>query len=72
MPRQSPSPTNKDKESKRLLALRSAMGMSTRELAKEFMVSQASITHWENGDRTIPGAVLKLIEIYEKKLKRKK
>lgn len=42
--------------------------MSQREFAREFMVSQASITLWENGERTIPGSVLKLMEIYEKKL----
>ena len=67
MPRKSPSHSSKEKESKRLRDLREALGMTTRELAQEFMVSQTAITLWENGDRTMPGALLKLLEIYEKK-----
>jgi transcriptional regulator with XRE-family HTH domain len=67
MPRKSPSNSSKEKESKRLRDLREALGMTTRELAEEFMVSQTAITLWENGDRTIPGSVLKLMDIYEKK-----
>lgn len=72
MPRKSPSANSKEKESKRLRDLRITLGMSTRELAQEFMVSQTAITLWENGGRTIPGSVLKLMEIYEKKLKKSK
>ena len=71
MPRKSPSANSKEKEAKRLRDLRSALDMSTRELAQEFMVSQTAITLWENGERTIPGAVLKLMEIYEKKMSKK-
>jgi transcriptional regulator with XRE-family HTH domain len=67
MPRKSPSNSSKEKESKRLRDLREVLGMTTRELAEEFMVSQTAITLWENGDRTIPGSVLKLLDIYEKK-----
>ncbi len=55
------------REAERLTKLRTALGMTQRELAKEFMVTHASIGMWERGDRTIPGSVLKLIEIYEKK-----
>jgi transcriptional regulator with XRE-family HTH domain len=72
MPRKSPSANSKEKESKRLRDLREVLGMSTRELAQEFMVSQTAITLWENGERTIPGSVLKLLEIYEKKIDSRK
>jgi len=69
MPRISPTKATKRKESARLMALRNNLGMSQRQMAKEFMVSHASISQWEQGERTIPGSVLKLIEIYEKKAK---
>jgi transcriptional regulator with XRE-family HTH domain len=46
------------------------MGMTVRELAKEFNVSFGSISLWENEERSIPGAVLKLIEIYEERLRK--
>lgn len=48
------------------------MGMTVRELAKEFKVAFSSISQWENGDHTVPGPVLKLIEMYEEKLPKKK
>ncbi len=67
MPRKSPNKSSKQAEAARLKSLRESLGFNQREMAKEFMVSQGSITLWENGERTIPGAVLKLIEIYEKK-----
>lgn len=69
MPRQSPSQSSKAKETARLRALRKELGMTQRELAKEFKVTHVSIGHWERGLRTIPGSVLRLIEIYEEKLK---
>lgn len=72
MPRKSPSKTSKAKEAARLSALRVSLGMTTRELAKEFQVAHVSISHWERGIRTIPGLVLRLIEIYEDKLPEKK
>ena len=56
------------KDAKRLKALRIELGLSQRELAKEFYVSPGAIAHWENGNRPISGPVLKLIEIYEKKV----
>jgi len=52
------------------VALRRSLDMTQRDLAKEFMVSPGSIALWENGQRTIPGAVLKLIEIYEGRAKK--
>ena len=48
------------------------MGMTVRELGKEFMVGYSSISQWENGDHSVPGSVLRLIEIYEEKLSKKK
>lgn len=52
----------------RLLVLRQTLGLSQRELAKEFQVSSGAIASWETGTRIIPGPVLKLITLYEKAL----
>jgi predicted unusual protein kinase regulating ubiquinone biosynthesis (AarF/ABC1/UbiB family)/DNA-binding XRE family transcriptional regulator len=49
----------------RLIRLRSKLGFSQRELAKEFRVSPGAIGFWESGGRVIPGPVLKLIEAFE-------
>ena len=65
MPRQSSSQTTKAKEAARLRALRKRLGLTLREMAKEFQVSHVAIGHWERGLRTIPGSVLRLLEIYE-------
>jgi transcriptional regulator with XRE-family HTH domain len=48
------------------------MGMTVRELGKEFKVGFSSISQWENGEHTIPGSVLKLIEIYEERIAKKR
>jgi DNA-binding transcriptional regulator YiaG len=53
------------KEAQRLKRLRTALELTQTGLAKEFQVAQGAIAQWENGDRTIPGPVLKLIEVYE-------
>ncbi len=45
--------------------LREALGLTQRELAREFNVSHGSIAGWESRKRTIPGPVMKLVEIYE-------
>ena len=58
----------KNNEGARLKKLRTDMGMTVRDLAKEFRVGFSSISQWENGEHTIPGSVLKLIEISEQKL----
>jgi transcriptional regulator with XRE-family HTH domain len=71
VPRISKTKTSRHEEASRLVTLRSALGMTQRELAKEFMVSPGSIALWEGGQRTIPGSVLKLMDIYDKKTKRK-
>ena len=46
--------------------------MTQRELAQEFGVTHVAIGHWERGLRTIPGSVLKLLDIYERDLATKK
>ena len=65
------SESARKKEGARLRSLRQKMNMTVRELAQEFNVAFSSISQWENGEHSIPGPVLKLIEIYEKKLKDK-
>ena len=50
------------------LALRKALGMTQRALAKEFMVTHVSIGLWERGLRTIPGPVLRLMAMFEEKM----
>lgn len=49
----------------RLSSLRQKMGLTQREFAKEFGVTAGAVAHWESGKRSIPGPVIKLIEIYE-------
>ena len=44
------------------------MGYSQRQLAREFKVSPGAVSQWESGDRTLPGPVLRLIELYEENL----
>ena len=67
MPRVVQTKVDRADESRRLKKLREALGYTVRELATEFNVNAGSITHWENGTHSIPGSVLKLIEIYENK-----
>ena len=72
MPRRKVIPTTKNLEGARLKKLRTQMGMTVLDLGKEFMVGYSSISQWETGEHTIPGSVLKLIEIYEEKLAKKR
>ncbi len=55
-------------EADRLRELRASMGVSQRELAEEFNVAAGAIAQWESGARTVPGPVLRLIELYESEL----
>lgn len=66
-----PAKQGSSKDSKRLKRLREKMDMTQRALAKEFYVSPGAIALWENGERPIPGPVLKLIEIFENQIKGK-
>jgi len=72
MPRQSTSNSAKKKEAERLIKVRQDLGLTQIDLAKEFKVTRQALGMWERGERTIPGPVLKLIEIYEDKLAGKK
>ena len=51
--------------SERMIRLRNRLGLTQRELAKEFRVSSGAIGFWETGTRPIPGPVMKLIEAFE-------
>ena len=55
-------------EAKRLRRLRNYLQVSQRDLANEFKVGHGAVSFWESGRRTIPGPILKLIEIYESEL----
>jgi transcriptional regulator with XRE-family HTH domain len=72
MPRQTTSISAKEKEAERLIKVRKALGLTQIELAQEFKVTRQALSMWERGERTIPGPVLKLIEIYEAKAAGKK
>ena len=67
MPRHSDRKSRLD-EAKRLRRLRHYLQVSQRDLANEFKVGHGAISFWESGRRTIPGPILKLIEIYESEL----
>ena len=59
---------NRSKISKKLMRLRKRMGFSQARLAEEWKVHSGTIALWETGQRSIPGPVEKLIQIYEEKL----
>jgi transcriptional regulator with XRE-family HTH domain len=71
MPRRETPTILREREGAQLKRLRTQMGMTVRDLAKEFRVGFSSISQWENGEHSIPGSVLKLMEIYEKNLSNK-
>lgn len=49
----------------RVKNLRASLGLSQRDLAKEFRVTASAVAHWESGEREISGPVSKLLELYE-------
>jgi transcriptional regulator with XRE-family HTH domain len=49
----------------RLRALRSGLGWSQRQMAREFRVTPAAVSQWESGHRKVPGPVRRLVELYE-------
>jgi predicted unusual protein kinase regulating ubiquinone biosynthesis (AarF/ABC1/UbiB family)/DNA-binding XRE family transcriptional regulator len=59
---------NDDDFCSRLTALRKMLGLSQRQMATEFNVTPGAIANWESGTRQVPGAVVRLIEIYEENL----
>lgn len=68
MPRSRPANSTRQKEAKRLVAIRNKMEMTQTEFAKELKVTLRAIGMWERGERTIQGPLLKLMEFYEEKL----
>jgi predicted unusual protein kinase regulating ubiquinone biosynthesis (AarF/ABC1/UbiB family) len=56
------------READRLRRLRDALGFSQREMAAELKVAHGAVGLWESGARTIPGPVLKLMELFEEEL----
>jgi predicted unusual protein kinase regulating ubiquinone biosynthesis (AarF/ABC1/UbiB family)/DNA-binding transcriptional regulator YiaG len=55
-------------EASRLRRLRTTLGLTQRELAEEFHVAHGAISGWESGKQTLPGPILKLLELYEEEL----
>jgi len=55
-------------DAKRIVALRTALGLSQRELADEWGLSPAAIARWETGSNPVSGPVRKLLAIYEGQL----
>ena len=55
-------------EAARLTQLRTTAGLSQRDIADVFRVTKGAIAQWETSERTIPGPVLALIDIYEEHL----
>ena len=53
----------------RLRALMVAMSWNRSKLAREFGVSHAAISHWENGTNKMRGPALKLLNIFENRIK---
>jgi predicted unusual protein kinase regulating ubiquinone biosynthesis (AarF/ABC1/UbiB family) len=58
----------KKSEAARLRRLRDALGLNQRELSREFNVTHGAVAGWESGKRTIPGPVLRLMDLYEEEL----
>lgn len=61
------SDRKRSKDAKRLMKLRKLLGWSQARLAVEWKVSPGTIALWETNTRSIPGPVLKLLDIYEDK-----
>jgi predicted unusual protein kinase regulating ubiquinone biosynthesis (AarF/ABC1/UbiB family)/DNA-binding XRE family transcriptional regulator len=51
-----------------LKEFRESLGLTQRQLAQEFQVTHGAIALWESGKRSVPGPILRLIEIYESEL----
>lgn len=62
------TPSERKHEARRLRRVRDVLGLSQREMAKEFKVAHGAIAGWESGARALPGPVSKLLELYEEEL----
>src|SRR5262249_24492608 len=67
MPRHRDEST-REREGQRVRGLRELFGWSQSQVAREFGVATAAVSHWEAGERTVPGPVLRLIDLYEEEL----
>ena len=52
-------------DSRRLNQIRETLGFTQRQMADELKVTSGAIALWESGRRSIPGPVIRLIELYE-------
>lgn len=50
---------------------RLALGLSQFEFADLLGVTDSAVCRWENGNRPVPGPVRKLVDMMQKKAKRK-
>ncbi|HEX5061646.1 MAG TPA: AarF/UbiB family protein [Kofleriaceae bacterium] len=55
-------------ESQRLRHVRDELDLTQRQLAELFGVAASAIAQWESGQHTIPGPVLRLLELYEREM----
>jgi predicted unusual protein kinase regulating ubiquinone biosynthesis (AarF/ABC1/UbiB family)/DNA-binding XRE family transcriptional regulator len=60
--------TQRPGEASRLRRLRDMLGLTQREFAVEIKVAHGAIAAWEGGKQSMPGPVLKLLELYEEEL----
>src|SRR5215831_1949071 len=59
---------HKTGEASRLRRLRDNLGLTQREFAVEIHVAHGAVAAWESGKQSMPGPVLKLLELYEEEL----
>jgi transcriptional regulator with XRE-family HTH domain len=56
---------SRSEEARRLRHIRDELGLTQRELATQFGVAASAVAQWETGTHTVPGPVLRLVELYE-------
>jgi len=62
--------SKRTKEGMRLFKLRKRNGWTQGELAEQFGVSIDTVVKWEMGTRNMSGPAVKLLEVYEERLKK--
>ncbi len=55
-------------DARRILGVRTRLGLSQRELAAELGVTPGAVAHWESGTHPVPGPVDRLLAYYEEEL----
>ncbi len=56
----------KKEEALRMRKVREKMGLTQAQLAEKLRVVPSAVNQWESGNRTIPGPVMVLVEMFEK------